>query len=320
MSKKQLGSIMLLFCIAAILVAGGWPADAGDLAPPPGPVTPTMRTMQELYDNLQSLQAGVANARTAVQSLPGSGTATHVIDQPGSYFLAGNITGESGKHGIQINAQNVTLDLNGFALVGVPGSLDGIHIPGGSGLNINISNGTIRNWSGDGVDAGTGDSSPQAIFLEGLRAVQNAGDGLATGSEVVVIGCRAALNMGGGIAVEGGSIVRDCVCRDNGGDGILATNDCWVAGNYVDDHCGSSGIRVIAGNTYVSNNVIGDVTTGIKVDSPDNLIIQNRVNNSNCGSHVPYDIVSGNAVGQVIDFTSGGQLGHGITSEMNLSF
>ena len=50
---------------------------------------------------------------------PGDATAEFVISQPGSYCLANNIVGESGKSGIRIDADSVTLDLGGFAMLGV---------------------------------------------------------------------------------------------------------------------------------------------------------------------------------------------------------
>jgi hypothetical protein len=41
------------------------------------------------------------------------------IKQPGSYRLAGNLTlPDANTSGIEINVQNVTLDLNGFAILG----------------------------------------------------------------------------------------------------------------------------------------------------------------------------------------------------------
>lgn len=40
------------------------------------------------------------------------------INQPGSYRLAGNLTVPAGLNGIEINADGVTLDLNGFAING----------------------------------------------------------------------------------------------------------------------------------------------------------------------------------------------------------
>ena len=54
-------------------------------------------------------------ARTIINAAntPGDANNTFIISQAGSYYLTGNITGESGKNGISIQAEDVTLDLNG---------------------------------------------------------------------------------------------------------------------------------------------------------------------------------------------------------------
>src|SRR4051794_212724 len=55
---------------------------------------------------------------------------TLVISQPGSYYLTNNITGDPGKNGISVQADNVTLDLNGFALIaGGGGNFRGVDVP-----------------------------------------------------------------------------------------------------------------------------------------------------------------------------------------------
>ncbi len=92
----------------AALLTGSWPAGAGDVDPPPGPVMPTMIRLDEI------------EPRTPISALP------FTINQCGSYFLTDCLTGVAGQNGITIDADDVTLDLNGFTLIGVPGSLDGI--------------------------------------------------------------------------------------------------------------------------------------------------------------------------------------------------
>ena len=59
-----------------------------------------------------------------VNSLPGDGNAVFVISQPGSYCLESNVVGVAGKNGIRIDADNVTLDLAGFAVLGVSSRKD----------------------------------------------------------------------------------------------------------------------------------------------------------------------------------------------------
>ena len=47
--RRQILYVTVPVC-AAMLAAGAWLARAGALNPPPGPVSPTMRTLDEIYD------------------------------------------------------------------------------------------------------------------------------------------------------------------------------------------------------------------------------------------------------------------------------
>jgi hypothetical protein len=49
-----------------------------------------------------------------------------VIDTPESYYVTTNLTGAPTRPGISIEANDVTLDLGGFTLLGVTGALEGI--------------------------------------------------------------------------------------------------------------------------------------------------------------------------------------------------
>ena len=102
----------------------------------------------------------VAPARPLAQSLyAGGGGVTRIdslpftIDACGRYVIGSCLTGVAGQNGITISASvsDVTINLGGFTLAGVPGSLDGIRATSLS-TNIVIRNGTLRDWGGDGVD------------------------------------------------------------------------------------------------------------------------------------------------------------------------
>ena len=172
-------------------------ASAGSLNPPPGPVAATGTPTDKI------------EPRVAVESLPGDQFNTYIISQPGSYYLTANLSGAPLENGISIQADGVTLDLNGFALIGdVQTAAAGINVPNPQ-KNLSIRNGTIRNW-GEGVVALNASSS----ILERLRASDN--------------------YLGNGISVGNESAVRDCVMTGNGGAGLGAADRVLVSGCIAD--------------------------------------------------------------------------------------
>lgn len=150
MSRSAVRALMSVGACLVAIVAGIAPA-AAQLAPPPGPVSPTMKRLDQV------------EPRTCVNSLPGSATAVHVISQPGNYVLTGDVLGQDRKSGIEITCDGrVSLDLNGFSLLGVAGSLHGVHVrEPGSGLPTGrrqfslvqgpSQGGGISSWGGDGL-------------------------------------------------------------------------------------------------------------------------------------------------------------------------
>ena len=168
-----------------------------------------MKTLDQIDAKLEK--------RTPISALP------FTINQPGSYYLTGNLTGASGQNGITILAANITLDLNGFVLAGVPGSLSGISAPNG-GRNIAIRNGTVRNWEGFGADV----SALDPVF-EDLRLHNNGFDGLRASGGSIIRGCTASYNGGSGFSVQflldngeigEDAVVENCFATGNGGNGF----------------------------------------------------------------------------------------------------
>lgn len=218
-------------------------ATAGLLEPSAAP-GPTMKTLAEV------------EPRTPVQNLSGSTNAVYVITDPGSYYLTGNIQGQSGKNGIEITANGVTLDLNGFQLEGVPGSLSGVK-SSDSLFNLAVLNGTLRNWPSGGVDI----SSASYSQLRNLRALSNSGDGLAVGGGSTVSDCQAHWSGGDGIAVGDRSTVSNCTASYSGGNGINAfgstISECSVSNN------GGDGINAGSGSTVSGCTVYSSGGKGI---------------------------------------------------------
>lgn len=156
---------------------------------------------------------------------PGDSTDVYVISSPGAYYLTGNINGVSGKNGILINAKNVSLDLNGFALLGVGGSLAAITDGGANHGNANIRRGSILGWGGNGIDL----SHSFGSNVSDLIVTSNGGIGVTLGDTCVL---------------------RDSMIRVNGGDGVDAGNNATVI------HCSSVGSANGAGFSLGSDSTL----------------------------------------------------------------
>lgn len=137
------------------------------------------------------------------------------ITNSGSYLLTENVTGSSGSNAITIAASDVSLDLNGFALNGVAGSLSGVAVSGGR-INVAIQNGTIRNWGQHGVSAGAASNSA----VRKLKVSRNTLDGIILGSGSMVHECLVSDNGVDGIDVSSQSLVTGSASRNNGQYGI----------------------------------------------------------------------------------------------------
>lgn len=252
---------------AGALLAGR--AHAGPLNPPAGPVTSTGKTLTEVEPRI---------AINAVNT-PGDADSLFRISQPGSYYLAGNVAGVSGKHGIKITASGVTIDLNGFDLSGVTGSLSGI-FAFGSINSICIQNGKVRNWRGSGISA----SSSTGVLLRDLIAMSNAATGiLCGGSSVIsdcvardnVIGivcgersvvthCTAGLNSNAGIQTSTAAVVSGCSADENGGQGIVLGFLGYVAGCTASRNA-LTGISTNSSCTIIDNTASENTSHGIDV-------------------------------------------------------
>ncbi len=226
-----------MYGLVALCVCGS--ALAGPITPPPGPVASTHKTLSEVEPRI------AINATNT----PGDSDSLFKITQPGSYYLTGNVTGVSGKHGIEVGASNVTLDLSGFALIGVSGSLDGINVSAFRGRNIVVRNGSVQSWGDCGVELEYNSGQPPQARIEGIRASVNGRDGISVQFSSEVVDCVVIENGEAGILAVAASVVRDCRARSNGGAGIVSGSSALVVG------C-SSAYNVGAGYTLAQESVI----------------------------------------------------------------
>ncbi|MCK6455277.1 MAG: right-handed parallel beta-helix repeat-containing protein [Phycisphaerae bacterium] len=208
--KRQFLMVTTPICIA-ILLAGAWVAGAGDLNPPAGPVSPTPGPEPRIAIN--------------ATNTPGDADSVFRIAAPGSYYLTGNLTGVAAKMGIEIAASDVTLDLMGYTMTGVPGSLAGVSFGVLTQKNITIRNGVVRAWGASGLDIFLG---TDLVRVESITATNNVGRGISTSGTATVVNCIAEANTTEGILVGPGSTLTGCVAKGNTTFGISAGADSTV--------------------------------------------------------------------------------------------
>jgi hypothetical protein len=184
----------------------------------------------------------------------------------GSYRLTGNLSmnsvlGPPSTDFIEINAADVSLDLNGFALIcrnvltGTPCSgsnINGIDVASYAD-RARIANGALFGMPGGGIASFLGTS----IRVENLSVDESGEIGIEVGS---------------------GSRVERCVVRNSGQRGIQAQADSIVVGNVVRDST-TVGISV-ADNSIVRENVVtGSGSAGIRAS--EGSLVQGNTSASN---------------------------------------
>jgi parallel beta-helix repeat protein len=228
MNRAALVSLVLI-CSAAttgILVSG-------PLDPPAGPIAPTYKTLSEVEPRIA----------INLTNTPGDANSLFKITQPGSYYLTGNITGVANKHGIEIVVSGVTVDLNGFDLVGVATALDGVSATVVNLTNIEIRNGSVRNWGDEGVDLFLVNAMDSVV--RDVRSSGNADVGITAGNGCTISGCTASANNSAGILAGNGCTISGCTSHDNSLNGIDAGFGCTISGCTSHDNIANG---ITAGN------------------------------------------------------------------------
>jgi parallel beta-helix repeat protein len=210
------------------------------------------------------------------------------VPWPATIKLAGTLTGVRNTNGITIASDDVTIDLNDHALVGVAQALDGIQVMGGH-TNITVRNGSVIGWPGDGADAGAAVNSQ----LRNLNAARNSGVGLRVGEGSLVVGCTARTNTLDGIVTSSGCRVIDCTTSRNGSEGLIIGIGSTIEGSTAFDNA-ANGISVGIASSVVNCTAYSNGTNGILM--------------ANTGFLVPTNPASGRIVGCV----SRGNAGNGV--------
>ena len=273
-SKK--GPLILDLLCLVLVSATPFSALCGGLDPS-SPPAPTMKTLQEVEPRVP---------------IPGSDTATapFVIDDPGSYYLTGNRI--AGGNGIEINADNVTVDLMGFCLIGPDaGTNYGIYMNARS--NVEIRNGTITEFGSHGIhDASTAAKEHRII---NVRLISNKYAGIyfqSYSNGHLIKDCTAAANARNGIRTGYGSLVVGNIVYDTKlNDAIYACSGSTLIGNTVYKNNGR-GLYGYEGCTMVHNTSSENDNFGIIANKGSNIVRNTSYKNGSSGIYA----YSGSAV------------------------
>ena len=163
-------------------------------------------------------------AGTEIKSLP------YTIPSSGFYFITRDLT--STGDGITVEADNVTIDLMGFSLIGSDVG-DGIDMDGRA--NVEVRNGTVKGFGYNGVREQSSNGKSHRII--GLKVHGNGATGI--------------------LLYGSGHLIKDCTASDNDYVGIYAGKGCAVIGNITcfnnvgmcfTEHC------LVDGNTAYGND------------------------------------------------------------------
>jgi hypothetical protein len=157
------------------------------------------------------------------------------ITQPGSYRLSGNLTAPSDTSGIVIQADHVTLDLNGFRVTGDgAGAGIGIGTADNNGFAVNhrgvtVKNGTVTKFL-SGLILSDFSNGAASTEVREIRALDNRVVGIGVGENAIVTGSFAIGNVRG-IVVGPNSTVTGNTAAQNTQDGFIITCPATVVGN-----------------------------------------------------------------------------------------
>lgn len=223
-------SIKTLLTLAAFSIASSLVPTTqaqGPLTPPPGVPGPVMKSLDQV------------EARTPL--IPGSpgvafSNGKFTINQPGSYYLVSNLICSNDGTFIHLAGSFITLDLNGFSLIGTSNSAVAIS---GQGQGYHVRNGYII-----GGTTLVNDSFIPAGFYRGIELYDQdlpTEKGGSRVSDVTVFGVEDAA-----ITVSGNSIVTRCYVDTAGKEGISAgiVQDCRAI---------NTGNHAIAGSSVMNS-------------------------------------------------------------------
>jgi len=171
------------------------------------------------------------------------------INTAGSYHFTGNVAASAGADGIDVAANGVTIDLNGFVLSG-----GAVGINGASAAQVTVRNGTVTAMSGNGIHLGAGS------IVQGVHVTGNGATGILVGSGSLVSNNTVSGNDGGiSVAGNGATILQNSITSNSGIGLQISDQSTGYGGNVMFGNDGNSGIGTYTGQevggTQISQNL-----------------------------------------------------------------
>jgi hypothetical protein len=215
------------------------------------------------------------------------------LDTRGSYRLTSQLAVlPSTADGIEISSDDITIDFNGFSMIGAREILGLVcPFPGagvratGAAAGFVVQNGNVRGMGTAGIDVNAAN-----VRIDRMTVSGNCGLGMKIGVAGLVIESLARANLGDGVIVGLGSRVRDSVADSNSGTGIFlgsgsAVTGCVARANTAEgirmyDGFGATG-GVLVGNAVVGN---GGVSLANGIELPDGAVATDNSVSANSGT------------------------------------
>ena len=243
-TKPKLLAAILALALFSTLNAHLSSAFAQGSLTPPGPPAASMLTLSQVEPRMP----------VDATHTPGDSSAEFRIFNPGSYYLTTNVVATGGGlSGILIQANNVTLDLNGFAVLAASNGNYGVYIQSGFGTNVSVYNGVISGWVDAGIYCGGYGNT-----LERLTVSDNGIGVQITAPGSVVRNSIVSGNTGMGIECLANNLTFEQLMVSSNNPGFFFSG---VASGVVRDCTANANVAAGVECDYSTNMTLQDLTT-----------------------------------------------------------